>query len=240
MTQLPPTAPADSTPDVYTGTLTELFFGPTRGGLILPVALTSVGVTAANALTMKLKATTAPVTVRAGATLLFGLIPVKVTEAVTVGTAAGGTDVTIAAAPAEIAATTATTYSDFTQIPLNEEFSMTVKSESESIKVFGRKTPISTKNLIDAELMFKTIASIQDPVVKELIAIGNELSPACHRQFLAKYSDGYMLLGTFSLEAGTPDTKPAATMRYGFKGNLAGDLYSGDLNESVFAWKKLS
>ncbi|WP_161881942.1 hypothetical protein [Deinococcus alpinitundrae] len=233
MTQQPlPTAlPTDNTPKTYSGTLltaylllagqTTLVTGTvTTGGTLTAAAATTITVTAL------------PVALPSGTVLDFGGVKATLTAAA----AASATALTVSALSASIPAGATAAYQNFDEIPLAEDFAPTLTDDEETVKVHGRITPIRTVNGKDLTAMVKTVAAIDDPVIKRLVILGTQISPGNRARLIFKYADGFAILATVNIGSPKPTGAVGSTQRYEFSGNLAGKMFWADLNETTPQW----
>lgn len=82
----------------------------------------------------------------------------------------------------------------------------------------------------------RTIAGIDDPVVKRLTAKGFEISPNNVERIVWLYPDGFALLATVNVGAPMRQAAPGNTQRAQFTANLSGGLAWTDVNEVTPVW----
>ncbi|MVN86817.1 hypothetical protein GO986_08580 [Deinococcus sp. HMF7620] len=238
-TNLPTALPTETTPKTYSANKLRTFILSTLATtLVVNGTITNTATVNANATTAQLSATV-DTFVPSGTLLLFGTVPITTTADVTIGTSA--TAVSIQAAPVGgVASSTTATYSNLLEIPTPEEVSPTLTSDEETIKVHGRNTPIRSVNGTDLTANIRTLAAIDDPVVKRLITRGMSLSPNNRERILWLYDDGFALLATVNIGAPNRQAAPGGTQRCMFTANLSGGLHWANLNETTPTWKALS
>ncbi|MVN88767.1 hypothetical protein GO986_18675 [Deinococcus sp. HMF7620] len=238
-TKLPTTLPSETTPKTYSANKLRTFIVSAQATtLIVNGTITNTAVVNANATTALLSADVNSF-VPTGTTLLFGTIPVITTADVTIGT--GATTVNIQAAPAGgLAANATATYSNLLEIPTPEEVSPTLTADEETIKVHGRTTPIRSVNGIDMTANIRTLAAIDDPVVRRLVGKGMSLSPNNRERLLWLYDDGFALMGTVNIGAPNRQAAPGGTQRCMFTANLSGGLHWANLNDTTPVWKAVN
>lgn len=238
ISKVPTAAPVDDTPKTYSGTRLRAFLLPVVGDIILSVVLTNTALVAKDGTSAQLTADSATF-VPSGSLLTFNNgVAVTTTADVTIGTTA--TAVAIAAAPAPLAASATSTYSNLTEIPLAEELNPTITDMEESINVHGRITPIRNVNGKDMTATIRTLAAIDNPVVKTLIARGMSISPNNRARLLWLYDDGFALLATVNIGAPTRQSGPNQTLRAQFSANLSGKVAWADLTLAAPTWNQLN
>ncbi|MBZ9752725.1 hypothetical protein K7W42_17935 [Deinococcus sp. HMF7604] len=230
---LPTAVPADNTPKTYSGTKLRAFILTGGTTLVTAAVLTAASNISSAATTASLTAASATF-VPAGSVLVFGTTPLVTTADITVATTA--TSVAIQAAPAAVASGATANFSNLLEIPLAEELSPTLSSMEESINVHGRITPIRTTNGIDFTANIRTLAAIDDPVVRRLTAKGMSISPNNRERIVYLYDDGFALLATVNIGAPNRQAGPNQTQRAQFAANLSGTLAWSDTNATTPTW----
>lgn len=235
---LPASLPVDRTPRTYSGTkLKGYLLDMTATTIVLGATLTLATAVAAAATTASISSSE-DVTLPAGTKLDFGGVILTVGNAAEPLTSTASS-VTITAAPAAVAQGTTAIYTNAPEIPLTEENMPSLADDEETIKVQGRPTPIRVMNGKDLTASLKTIAGIDDPVVKRLVAKGAQLSPNNQERLLWIFDDGFAILALCNIGAPKPEGRTGTAQRYNFSANLAGDAYWADLNEVSPEWQKI-
>lgn len=237
ITKLPTATPVDNTPVTYSGTRLRAFLLPTTGDIVLAVVITNTASLAEGATTAQLSAASATF-VPSGSTITFGGVALTTAADVTIGTTA--TAVTIAAAPAAVTLGATTSYTNLVEIPIAEELNPTITDMEESINVHGRITPIRNVNGKDMTATIRTLAAIDNPVVKTLIAKAMSISPNNRARVLWLYDDGFALLATVNIGAPTRQSGPNQTLRAQFSANLSGKAAWADLTLAAPVWNQLN
>ncbi|MVN89466.1 hypothetical protein GO986_22280 [Deinococcus sp. HMF7620] len=230
---LPTAVPADKTPNVYSGTKAKAFIFLGTDVIVPNVTVTNTLAVSSGATTMTLSTPTNTL-IPSGTLLTFGTTQVTTSAAATVTNA--GVSVSIGAAPAAIAQGITATYSNLLEIPAAEEITPTPNDMEESINVHGRTTPIRVMNGKDLTANIRTLAGIDDPVVKRLVAKGWALSPNNREKIIWLYDDGFALLATVNIGAPKPQAAPMGSQRYQFTANLAGTLAWSDTTAASPTW----
>ena len=235
--KLPATLPTDRTAKTYAGSALKTYMLPLGATAIVTAALTNTAIVAQGATTMTLSAPAATF-IPSGTVLTFGTTEVTTTADVTVD--AGGDAVAIEAATAGITANATSDYSNLVEVPNTEDSNPSLSDSEETIRVHGRLTPIRSINGKDLTATIKTLAGIDDPVVKRLTLKGMQLSPNNMERIVWIYPDGFALLATVNIGAPQRDSAPGNTMRNNFSANLAGALAWADLNETTPVWREVN
>ncbi|CAM4237867.1 hypothetical protein [Deinococcus marmoris] len=234
ISKLPTVIPVDDTPKTYSGTALRTFLlAPGATVLIVALVVTNTALVAKDATTMQLSSVS-DVTIPAGTVLTFGTTEVTVMTEEELTSVASA--VTIAAAPAEIAANATAEYSNLTEVPVAEESNPSITDSEETIQVHGRYTPVRSVNGKDMTATIRTIAGIGDPVVKRLTTKGFEISPNNVERVVWLYPDGFALLATVNVGAPMRQSAPGNTQRAQFTANLSGKLAWTDVNETTPVW----
>lgn len=235
---LPTSIPADTTPKTYSGTKVKAFLLDPSATSMVSATLTLAAAVAANATTASISSSSA-VTLPAGTVLDFGGVRLTVGNAPANVTAVAS-NVTITAAPAGGVPSGATaTYANFVQVPVTEDISPTLADDEETIKLQGRATPVRVMNGKDLTAMLKTVAGIDDPVVKRLVQKGAQLSPLNRERLIFQFDDGFALLALCNIGAPKPEGKAGTSQRYNFSANSTGALYWTDMNEPTPEWHEI-
>ncbi|QLG11003.1 hypothetical protein HLB42_09630 [Deinococcus sp. D7000] len=234
ISKLPAALPRDNTPKTYSGTALRTFLLSAGATILIPsLVITNTAIVAKDATTMQLSSAS-DVTIPAGTVLTFGTTDVTVTgdeELTTVASA-----VTIAAAPAGIAANATAEYSNMIEVPVAEESNPSITDSEETIQVHGRYTPVRSVNGKDMTATLRTIAAIDDPVVKRLTVKGFQTSPNNVERIVWLYPDGFAVLATVNIGAPMRQSAPGNTQRVQFTANLSGGLAWTDVNEATPVW----
>ena len=237
LNKLPKVLPVDDTPKTYSGTgLRTFLLAPGASVLIAALLITNTAEVAKDAVTMQLSSAS-NVTIPAGTVLTFGTTKVTVTAAEDLTSTPSA--VTIAAAPATIAANATADYSNLTEVPVAEESNPSITDAEETIQVHGRYTPVRSINGKDMTATLRTIAGIDDPVVKRLTAKGFQISPNNVERIVWLYPDGLALLATVNIGAPARQAGPGNTQRAQFAANLSGKLAWADLTEASPEWQEV-
>jgi len=232
MTQqpVPVAVPVDNTPKTYSGTLLTAFLLLATQTTLITATVTTGALAAANATSITV--TALPAAIPSGAILDFG----GVLATLTANAAQGATTLAVSALPGGIASGATATYTNLSEIPLAEDFAPSLTDDEETIKVHGRITPIRSTNGKDMTANIKTIAAIDDPVIKRLVVLGTQISPGNRARLLFKYADGFCILATVDIGSPKPGGAVGSTQRYEFSANLSGKLLWCDLNEATPQW----
>lgn len=234
---LPTTLPTDNTPKTYTGTKVKaLLLDPSATSLI-SATLTLAAAVASGANTASISSDV-DVTLPAGATLDFGGTILTVGGADEPVTSAASS-VAITAAPAAVDNGTTATYANYVQVPVTEEIAPTLADNEETIQLQGRATPVRVMNGKDLTANLKTIAGIDDPVVKRLVQKGAQLSPDNTERILFQFDDGFALLALCNIGAPKPEGRAGTAQRYNFSANSTGRLFWTDMNEANPTWHEI-
>ena len=239
---LPTTLPVDATPLTFSGTRLKAFILDAGTTAILSAVVTLTANSVANSGTAQ--ATSVPnITVPAGSSLNFGGVVVTLTaDAVLTAVAA---PVTFAPTNPAIQSGATANYSNLRQIPTTEDISPTMSDDEETIKIQGRATPIRVMNGKDFKMTIKTLAGVTDPIVKELLIAGQNLSGGTGltsnlKRILVQFDDGLALLALCNIGAGMPTGKAGAAQRYDFMANSTGAIYWCDTNEgAATVWRQI-
>lgn len=235
MTQqaLPSALPTDLTPNTYSGT-------PMTAYLLADGATTTVSTTVTTSAAALTSATAVTVNALTAALPVGASLDFAGTKAVlTAAAAIGATALTVAALTGGIANGVTALYVNFDEIPLAEDYTATLTSDEEVIKIHGRFTPVRNTNGFDFTSTIKTIAGIDNKIVKRLTIYGAQGSPGNRARILFRFADGFCILATVNIGAAKPDGKVGSSQRYEFGANLSGDLYWCDLNEATPQWYKI-
>lgn len=237
ISKLPTALPLDDTPKTYSGTALRTFLlAPGASILIASLLITNTAAVAKDATTMQLTSAS-DVTIPTGTVLTFGTTEVTVAAPANLTSVASA--VTIAAAPAGVAANATANYSNLTEVPVAEESNPSITDSEETIQVHGRYTPVRSINGKDMTSTIRTIAGIDDPVVKRLTAKGFEISPNNVERVVWLYPDGFALLATVNVGAPMRQAAPGNTQRAQFTANLSGKLAWADLTETTPVWHEV-
>ncbi|MEI3783783.1 hypothetical protein U9R89_21940 [Pectobacterium brasiliense] len=233
---LPTTLPTDNTPKTYTGTKVKAFLlDPSATSLITSSLTLAAGVAEA--------ATTASISSVPNVTLPVGTVLDFGGTRLTVGAEANVTNVasnvTIEAAPAAVTTGTTADYANYVQVPVTEEIAPTLADNEETIQLQGRATPVRVMNGKDLTANLKTIAGIDDPVVKRLVQKGAQLSPDNTERILFQFDDGFALLALCNIGAPKPEGRAGTAQRYNFNANSTGRLFWTDMNEASPTWHEI-
>ena len=238
---LPTVLPADNTPLTYTGTKVKAFLLDAGATAVINAVITVATNVAVDALQASL--TSVPdITVPAGASLTFGGVALTLTAPANITSVAS--NVAVSAPHAAVAAAQTANYSNMRQIPTTEDISPTLSDDEETIKIQGRATPIRVMNGKDFKMTIKTIAGVTDPIVKELLIAGQNLSGGTGvlsnlKRIVVEFDDGLALLALCNIGAGMPSGKAGAAQRYDFAANSTGALYWSDTNEPAPVWRQI-
>ncbi len=234
--QLPTSLPTDNTPKTYSGTKVKAFLlDPSATTLITATLTLAAGV--AEAATTASISSASNVTLPAGTVLDFGGTRLTVDAEADVTNVAS--NVTIEAAPAAVTNGTTAEYANYLQVPVTEEIAPTLTDDEETIKLQGRATPVRVMNGKDLTANLKTIAGIDDPVVKRLVQKGAQLSPDNTERILFQFDDGFALLALCSIGAPKPEGRAGTAQRYNFSANSTGRLFWTDMNEADPTWHEI-
>ena len=238
---LPSVLPADQGALTYTGTKLKAFLLDPGATAVISAVVTVTANSAANS--GAAQATAVPnVTVPAGSTLNFGGVLVTLTADAPLTNVAA--PITFAPTNPAINSGSTANYSNMRQIPTTEDISPTMSDDEETIKIQGRATPIRVMNGKDFKLTIKTLAGVADPVVKELLIAGQNLSGGTGllsnlKRIMVQFDDGLALLALCNIGAGMPQAKAGAAQRYDFNANSTGALYWADMNEAAPVWRQI-
>jgi len=235
MTQqaLPSALPTDVTPNTYSGTPMTAYLLADNATTTLSTTVTTSAIAATSATAVTVNALTAALP--SGASLDFA----GVKAVLTAPAAQGATSLAVAALSGGIASGATALYVNFDEIPLAEDYTATLTSDEESIKIHGRFTPVRNTNGFDFTSNIKTIAGVDNKIVKRLVVYGAQGSPGNRARILYRWADGFCILATVNISAAKPGGAVGSTQRYEFGANLSGDLYWCDLNETTPQWYKI-
>lgn len=234
---LPTTLPKDNTPNTYSGTKVKAFLLPLDATTLISATLTLAAAVAKDATTASISSS-ADVTIPAGTVLDFGGTKLTVGNAAEDLTSTASS-VAITAAPAAVANGTTAAYANYVQVPVTEEIAPTLADDEETIKIQGRATPVRVMNGKDLTANLKTIAGIDDPVVKRLVQKGAQLSPDNRERILFQFDDGFALLALCNIGAPKPEGRAGSAQRYNFSANSTGRLFWTDMNETTPTWHEI-
>ena len=238
---LPTVLPADAGALTYSGTRLKAFLLDAGATAVISAVVTVTANSAAASGTAQ--ATAVPnVTIPSGTTLNLGGVLVTLTADAPLTNVAAP----ITFAPTNPAINTGATanYSNMRQIPTTEDISPTMSDDEETIKIQGRATPIRVMNGKDFKMTIKTLAGVTDPVVKELLIAGQNLSGGVGqasnlKRILVQFDDGLAMLALCNIGAGMPQAKAGTAQRYDFAANSTGALYWSDTNEAAPVWRQI-
>lgn len=228
---MPANLPADNTPNTYSGNDWKLFLVADGATSILePFTVTASAAAAAGATSITVNALTSPVA--SGVVLSFGGVLATLSAAA----AAGATSLAVNALSAAIpSGSTATAPGTLTEVPLAEQFNPDMPASEETINLHGRTTPIRVVNGKDLTMTVRTVAGLDNAVVKRLKNLGRRISPNNKVRVVLKTADGYAILAQVNVTA-KPSASPNQSQRWEFGMNLSGDMYDADLNDANPAW----
>lgn len=230
---LPTSLPADTTPAPYSSTNWHLYLLDDNATSVVQGVTITTGASAASGAT-SITVTALPNAIPSGTVLNFGGVPATLTA----DAASGATTLAVSALSGAIASGATATYSNLTEVPVSEQFNVDMPNDEETIKVFGRTTPIRVVNGKDLTMTVRTIAGITDPTVKRLQIKGRRISPNNRQRVVLLCSDGYAILAMVNV-SGKPVGQPGQSQRWEFAMNLSGDMYDANLNDTTPAWAKI-